>query len=45
MVTTAYFIFIVFIAKGRFLEDSIELSLTNYNNIQYYGSLYVGTPK
>ena len=32
---------------GRYLvnEDSYELLLMNYKNIQYYSTLWVGTPK
>eukprot|EP00347_Sterkiella_histriomuscorum_P009776 403339937 len=30
---------------SRHLEDSIELNIMNYNNIQYYGYVYVGTPR
>ncbi|CDW83186.1 pepsinogen a [Stylonychia lemnae] len=35
---------VIYIRIDRFLQDSVELSLKNYNNIQYYGTLYVGTP-
>ena len=29
---------------GRNLQDSLEVPLENYKNVQYYGYLYLGTP-
>jgi len=29
----------------RRLQQSVELDLKNYHNMQYYGDLYIGTPQ
>ena len=26
------------------MQDSLEVNLVNYKNVQYYGYLYIGTP-